>query len=155
MTGAIQLLVGTRKGAWTYRSDAARQAWEVSGPLFLGQIVNHFVRDPRDGKTMLMAASTGHLDADRQIAAARGNGIERAGHGRRGRGAGAGRTFRRHACRPRLGFCRRKVARAGTDLDVLAVGHSLGEQLAGENVVILVILDEQNSEWLYWMHGLH
>ena len=39
------------------------------------------------------------------------------------------------------------------ELDVLA--FELGEQLAGENVVILVILDEQNSEWLYWMHGLH
>ena len=61
MAGAIQLLVGARKGAWIYRSDAARQAWEVTGPLFLGQIVNHFVRDPRDGKTLLMAASTGHL----------------------------------------------------------------------------------------------
>jgi hypothetical protein len=61
MTGAIELLVGTRKGAWIYRSDAGRTAWNVTGPLFLGQIVNHFVRDPRDGKTLLMAASTGHL----------------------------------------------------------------------------------------------
>ena len=61
MSAAVQLLVGTRKGAWIYRSDAARQAWSVQGPIFLGHIVNHLVLDPRDGKTLLMAASTGHL----------------------------------------------------------------------------------------------
>jgi photosystem II stability/assembly factor-like uncharacterized protein len=61
MTDAIQLLVGTRKGAWIYRSDEARRTWRVQGPIFLGSIVNHLVLDPRDGRTMLMAASTGHL----------------------------------------------------------------------------------------------
>ena len=61
MTDAIQLLVGTRKGAWIYRSDARRESWRVQGPIFLGSIVNHLVLDPRDGTTMLMAASTGHL----------------------------------------------------------------------------------------------
>ena len=61
MAGAIPLLVGARKGAWIYTSDESRTQWSVTGPLFLGQIVNHFVRDPRDGKTLLMAASTGHL----------------------------------------------------------------------------------------------
>lgn len=61
MSEAIQLLIGTRKGAWTLRSDAQRRSWTPEGPLFLGQIINHFVRDPRDGRTMLMAASTGHL----------------------------------------------------------------------------------------------
>ncbi|MDP3853418.1 sialidase family protein [Phenylobacterium sp.] len=58
---ATQLLVGTRKGAWIYRSDGARKAWSVQGPIFLGHIVNHLVLDPRDGRTLLMAASTGHL----------------------------------------------------------------------------------------------
>lgn len=61
MTDAIQLLVGTRKGAWISRSDARRESWRVQGPIFLGSIVNHLVLDPRDGTTMLMAASTGHL----------------------------------------------------------------------------------------------
>jgi BNR/Asp-box repeat. len=61
MTDAIQLLIGTRKGAWIYRSDDERRTWRVQGPIFLGSIVNHLVLDPRDGKTMLMAASTGHL----------------------------------------------------------------------------------------------
>jgi len=61
MTDAIQLLVGTRKGAWIYRSDAARERWRAQGPIFLGSIVNHLVLDPRDGTTLLMAAATGHL----------------------------------------------------------------------------------------------
>ena len=61
MTDAVQLLVGTRKGAWIYRSDARRETWRAEGPLFLGQIINHFVADPRDGRTLVMAASTGHL----------------------------------------------------------------------------------------------
>jgi photosystem II stability/assembly factor-like uncharacterized protein len=61
MTDAIQLLVGTRKGAWIYRSDESRKNWRVQGPIFLGSIVNHLVLDPRDGRTLLMAASTGHL----------------------------------------------------------------------------------------------
>lgn len=61
MSHAIQLLIGTRKGAWIFRSDDSRQAWTVDGPHFLGSIVNHLVLDPRDGRTMLMAASTGHL----------------------------------------------------------------------------------------------
>ena len=61
MTNAIQLLVGTRKGAWIFRSDEGRKTWSVDGPHFLGSIVSHLVLDPRDGKTLLMAASTGHL----------------------------------------------------------------------------------------------
>ena len=61
MTGATQLFVGTRKGAWIFRSDGARQAWSVDGPHFLGNIINHMVLDPRDGRTLLMAAKTGHL----------------------------------------------------------------------------------------------
>jgi len=56
-----KLLIGTRKGAWVYRDDGARGAWSVEGPLFLGQIVNHFVQDPRDPAIQLIAAKTGHL----------------------------------------------------------------------------------------------
>jgi photosystem II stability/assembly factor-like uncharacterized protein len=61
MADAVQLFVGTRKGAWIFTSDAARRVWTVDGPHFLGSIVNHLVPDPRDGRTLLMAASTGHL----------------------------------------------------------------------------------------------
>jgi photosystem II stability/assembly factor-like uncharacterized protein len=35
--------------------------WRVDGPHFLGHIVNHLVLDPRDGRTLLAAAKTGHL----------------------------------------------------------------------------------------------
>ncbi|MBV9994712.1 MAG: glycosyl hydrolase [Caulobacteraceae bacterium] len=56
-----ELLIGTRKGAWVCRDDGRRGAWRLEGPLFLGQIVNHFVADPRDPGVRLMAAKTGHL----------------------------------------------------------------------------------------------
>ena len=39
----------------------ARRAWKLAGPQFLGHIVHHAVADPRDGKTLLAAARTGHL----------------------------------------------------------------------------------------------
>jgi hypothetical protein len=55
------LLVATRKGAWLYHADAARRTWRVDGPHFLGHIVNHLVLDPRDGRTLLATAKTGHL----------------------------------------------------------------------------------------------
>ena len=55
------LLVATRKGAWLFHGDAARKSWRSDGPHFLGHIIHHLVLDPRDGKTMLAAASTGHL----------------------------------------------------------------------------------------------
>ncbi|MBU6296936.1 MAG: glycosyl hydrolase [Alphaproteobacteria bacterium] len=55
------LLVATRKGAWLFHGDKARRTWQADGPHFLGQIIHHLVLDPRDGKTLLAAASTGHL----------------------------------------------------------------------------------------------
>ena len=57
----ITLLIGTRKGAWFFSSDAARKAWRVDGPHFLGNIINHVVQDTRGSGTLLMAAKTGHL----------------------------------------------------------------------------------------------
>jgi len=55
------LLVATRKGAWFYYADQARQTWRTDGPHFLGHIINQLVLDPRDGRTLLAAAKTGHL----------------------------------------------------------------------------------------------
>ena len=60
-TGPVALLVATRKGAFILKADRARMAWKLSEPIFLGQIVHHLVLDPRDRRTMLMAARTGHL----------------------------------------------------------------------------------------------
>lgn len=59
--GGTTLLIGTRKGAWILPSDSARRRWARSEPLFLGHVIQHFVRDPRDGRTLLMATRTGHL----------------------------------------------------------------------------------------------
>ena len=57
----VLVLVATRKGAWLFHGDAARKTWRIDGPHFLGHIVNHLVLDPRDGRTLLAAAKTGHL----------------------------------------------------------------------------------------------
>ena len=57
----IVIFVATRKGGFILRSDGSRRTWQVSDPIFLGNMVHHIVQDPRDGKTILMAARTGHL----------------------------------------------------------------------------------------------
>jgi hypothetical protein len=57
----VAVLIATRKGAWLYHADATRRGWRADGPHFLGHIVNHLVLDPRDGRTLLAAAKTGHL----------------------------------------------------------------------------------------------
>lgn len=57
----LLMLVATRKGAWIYHGDAERRSWRVDGPHFLGHIISHLVLDPRDGRTLLAAAKTGHL----------------------------------------------------------------------------------------------
>ncbi len=56
-----RLLIGTRKGAFFITGDRVRRKWSVSRPLFLGHVVHHLVLDPRNRKTMLAAARTGHL----------------------------------------------------------------------------------------------
>jgi hypothetical protein len=53
--------VATRKGAFLVRVDPARRRFRLEGPHFLGHVVHHVVLDPRDRKTILAAARTGHL----------------------------------------------------------------------------------------------
>jgi photosystem II stability/assembly factor-like uncharacterized protein len=60
-TGAIALLIASKKGAFILKSDSKRRNWEISSPIMLGNIIHHLVLDPRDRRTMLMAAKTGHL----------------------------------------------------------------------------------------------
>ena len=57
----VVVLVATRKGAWLFHGDAQRKVWRAGGPHFLGHTISHMVLDPRDGKTLLAAAKTGHL----------------------------------------------------------------------------------------------
>jgi photosystem II stability/assembly factor-like uncharacterized protein len=58
--GIVKLLVGTRKGLWTLSSED-RRGWAPQEPQFFGQIIQHAMADPRDGRTILVATSTGHL----------------------------------------------------------------------------------------------
>ena len=57
----VTVLVGTRKGAFFLKSDAARRSFVLTGPVKLGQVVYHMRQDPREPKTILMASSTGHM----------------------------------------------------------------------------------------------
>jgi len=57
----LVLLVATRKGAWLFHGDARRKTWTADGPHFLGHTISHLQLDPRDGRTLLAAAKTGHL----------------------------------------------------------------------------------------------
>ncbi len=60
-TGSVALLIGSRKGGFLLRGDRNRKSWKITGPFFLGSQVHHMVLDPRDRRTLLMAARTGHL----------------------------------------------------------------------------------------------
>ena len=60
-TGGVALLIATRKGAFVLKTDKARRAWKISGPMFFGHTVHHLLLDPRDRRTLLLGARTGHL----------------------------------------------------------------------------------------------
>lgn len=60
-SGSRVLLVGTAKGGFLLAGDAARKSWKLHGPFLLGQKVYDVRADPRDGKTILMTATGGHL----------------------------------------------------------------------------------------------
>lgn len=55
---SVVLLVGTKRGLFVFRSDAARQQWQSSGPHLIGREVYHAMRDARDGT---MWAATDHV----------------------------------------------------------------------------------------------
>lgn len=58
---AHTLWVATRKGLFALRAGTTRRSWKLSGPQFLGHIIQHVVQDPREPGVLLMAARTGHL----------------------------------------------------------------------------------------------
>jgi len=60
-TAAVALLIATRKGAFILKTDQTRRTWKITGPMFFGHTVHHAVLDPRDRRTLLVAARTGHL----------------------------------------------------------------------------------------------
>lgn len=54
----VVVMVGTRKGAFFCRSDAARERWSVEGPMFKGWEVGNFLYDTRGEPTLY--AAVGH-----------------------------------------------------------------------------------------------
>jgi photosystem II stability/assembly factor-like uncharacterized protein len=56
---SVRVLVGTRKGAFVLTSDAAREAWDVKGPLFAGWEIYHVKGSPADPDRLYASQSTG------------------------------------------------------------------------------------------------
>jgi len=54
---AVDIFIGTRRGLFIARSDAARMEWRISAPRLAGHEVYHVCVDPRDGR---LYASTRH-----------------------------------------------------------------------------------------------
>ncbi len=54
--GDVLLLIGTMKGAFLLRSNAARANWDVAGPYFAGHEVYALAFDQREGRRRLWAA---------------------------------------------------------------------------------------------------
>jgi hypothetical protein len=58
MTG-VQLLVGTRKGAFVLTADGKREQWNVSGPHFAGWEIYHVKGSPADPNRLYASQSNG------------------------------------------------------------------------------------------------
>ena len=58
MAGTTVLMVGTRKGLWVGRSDAARRDWTWSGPHLDMEEVYSCAVDTRGGATRLLAGAS-------------------------------------------------------------------------------------------------
>ena len=54
-----RVLVGTRKGAFILKSDAKREKWDVTGPLFAGWEVYHIKGSPADPNRIYASQSSG------------------------------------------------------------------------------------------------
>jgi hypothetical protein len=58
MSGKVQVLVGTKKGAFIYSASARRDDWQISQPIMPGWTVYHMAADPRRDPPRLYAAAT-------------------------------------------------------------------------------------------------
>ncbi len=57
MSAQVNVLVGTRKGAFIYTSDEKRQRWQVSEPMMPGWQIFHIAADARSDPPRLYAAA--------------------------------------------------------------------------------------------------
>jgi photosystem II stability/assembly factor-like uncharacterized protein len=55
----VRVLIGTRKGAFVLTSDATRQRWDISGPLFAGWEIYHLKGSPADPNRLYASQSSG------------------------------------------------------------------------------------------------
>ena len=55
------LLIGTTKGAFVLDAGRGRRNWKLRGPFHLGSVIHDLRLDPRDGRTLIASASSGHL----------------------------------------------------------------------------------------------
>src|SRR6516225_8941967 len=64
----VNVWIGTRKGAFVCRS-VDRKRWDLEGPIFPGDEINHVVQDPRNPKIVYAAIHSmwfgPHLHASR------------------------------------------------------------------------------------------
>ena len=59
--GRLTLLLGTAKGGFALEAGAGRGRWRLRGPFRLGARTHDLRLDPRDGRTLLMSSTGGHL----------------------------------------------------------------------------------------------
>src|SRR5438105_3395153 len=62
----ILLLIGTRKGAFIAKSDAARRSWTLEGPFLKGCEVNHVAYLPST-RTIVAAGKSGWFGPGLQL----------------------------------------------------------------------------------------
>ncbi|MCH8906891.1 MAG: glycosyl hydrolase [Candidatus Heimdallarchaeota archaeon] len=58
---AVRVYLATRKGAFILEGDSDRKKWNLLEPIYFGNIIYHFVPDPRNPSNLMIAAKTGHL----------------------------------------------------------------------------------------------
>ena len=55
----VRVLVGTKKGAFVFESDAKRAAWDVKGPFFAGWEIYHVKGSPVNPDRIYASQSSG------------------------------------------------------------------------------------------------
>src|SRR3982074_1088098 len=55
----VRVLVGTRKGAFVWTSDAKRERWDIAGPHFAGWEIYHLKGSPADANRLFASQSSG------------------------------------------------------------------------------------------------
>src|SRR5256885_11968747 len=76
---SVRVLVGTKKGAFILNSDAKRQKWDITGPLFTGWEIYHMKGSPADPNFIYTSQSSGWFGQVIQRSHDRGKSWEKPG----------------------------------------------------------------------------